>query len=117
VLAGLSAIAAVERPAADPERPPVVAQDSVGKAIFTGKGLCAACHGPDAKGTALAPDLTDGTWLHADGTVESIAQVVKAGVAAPKEHPAPMPPMGGASLSPDQVKAAAAYVHSLGGGK
>jgi hypothetical protein len=25
--------------------------------------------------------------------------------------------MGGASLSPDQVKAVATYVHSLGGGK
>jgi mono/diheme cytochrome c family protein len=38
-------------------------------------------------------------------------------VPTPKKAPAPMPPMGGASLSPDQVKAAAAYVHSLGGGK
>jgi len=28
-----------------------------------------------------------------------------------------MPPMGGASLSDDQVKAVATYVHSLGGGK
>jgi cytochrome c5 len=38
-------------------------------------------------------------------------------VPQPKKAPAPMPPMGGASLSDDQVKAAATYVHSLGGGK
>jgi mono/diheme cytochrome c family protein len=36
------------------------------------------------------------------------------GVPQPKEHPAPMPPKGGAQLSDDQVKAVAAYVYSLG---
>jgi hypothetical protein len=32
----------------------------------------------------------------------------------PKQHAAPMPPMGGASLTPQQVCAVAAYVYSLG---
>ena len=35
------------------------------------------------------------------------------GVPKPKEHPAPMPPKGGAPLTDDQVKAVAAYVYSL----
>ena len=46
-----------------------------------------------------------------------VTHTVQSGVPTPKQAPAPRPPMGGASLSPDQVKAVAAYVHSLGGGK
>lgn len=93
-----------------------VAQDTVGRAVFAGKGLCTACHGPDAKGTPLAPDLTDGTWLHVDGSVEAIARLVKEGVAQPKEHPAPMPPMGGAQLTDEEIQAVARYVASLSPG-
>jgi len=88
-------------------------QDTAGKAIFLGKGLCHACHGPDAKGTALAPDLTDPEWLHADGTLETVAKVVKEGVAQPKKFPAPMLPMGGAQLTDDEVQAVARYVVAL----
>ena len=68
-----------------------LAQDTAGKAIFMGKGLCHVCHGPNAKGTPLAPDLTDTTWLHIDGKLESIVTLVKAGVLSPKNAPAPMP--------------------------
>ena len=46
-----------------------VAQDTTGKVIFTSKGICYACHGANAKGTPLAPDLTDGKWLNIDGSV------------------------------------------------
>ena len=118
VLAGLAVGgAAVDVPAADGARPVAsAAQDSLGKAIFAGKGLCTACHGPAAKGTALAPDLTDAQWLHSDGTVESLAKVIKEGVAAPKEHPAPMPPMGGAQLTDAEIQAVARYVASLSAG-
>jgi mono/diheme cytochrome c family protein len=89
------------------------AQDTAGKAIYMGKGLCQACHGPDGKGTALAPDLTDKEWLHADGTVATVAKVVKEGVAQPKKHPAPMPPMGGAQLTDAEIQAVSQYVVSL----
>jgi mono/diheme cytochrome c family protein len=61
--------------------------------------------------------LTDGEWLHNDGTLAGITGTITSGVPKPTKAPAPMPPMGGASLSPDQVKAVATYVHSLGGGK
>jgi len=89
------------------------AQDSLGKAIFTAKGLCYACHGPDAKGTPLAPDLTDAEWLNIDGELENIAGLIKKGVPQPKKAPAPMPPMGGAQLSDAEVQAVAQYVYSL----
>lgn len=86
-----------------------------GKALYGGKAICFSCHGPEAEGTQLAPDLTDNTWLNIEGDVtkDKIIAVVKAGVAQPKEHPAPMPPGGGASLSEDELNAVATYVMSL----
>ncbi|MBI4499609.1 MAG: c-type cytochrome [Gemmatimonadetes bacterium] len=89
---------------------------AMGDKIFHGKmagGTCFSCHGQDAKGTTLAPDLTDGQWLNTDGSREGIESVITNGVAKPKKHQAGMPPMGGAKLSPDQVQAVAAYVYSL----
>lgn len=90
---------------------------TAGQQIFSATGQCYTCHGPDAKGTALAPNLTDSEWINIDGTFAAIQNVVKTGVPQPKQHPAAMPAMGGASLSDDQVRQVAAYVWSLGGGK
>jgi cbb3-type cytochrome c oxidase subunit III len=92
------------------------AQIAEGEKIFHGQeagGTCTACHGQDAKGTAMAPNLTDSEWLNGDGSLAFIEHTVTTGVPKPKSHPAPMPPMGGATLSPDQIKAVAAYVYSL----
>jgi mono/diheme cytochrome c family protein len=93
------------------------AQVALGDNVFHGKtggGTCAVCHGPDAKGTpGLAPDLTHGKWLHGDGSYGFILNIVEKGVASPKEAAAPMPPLGGAALTPEQVHAVAAYVYSL----
>jgi mono/diheme cytochrome c family protein len=88
-------------------------QTDEGKRIFTGKGMCSTCHGPAAKGTPLAPDLTDGEWLLINGSVEAIDSLVRAGVAKPKKHPVPMPPRGGARLTDAEVRAVAMYVHGL----
>ena len=95
---------------------------ALGDSIFHGQaggGTCYACHGQDGKGSGVGPNLTDAEWLNTDGSLEGIVKTVQTGVAAPKKAPAPMPPMGGASLTPDQIRAVAAYVHSLstGGGK
>jgi mono/diheme cytochrome c family protein len=79
--------------------------------------VCSACHGADAKGTQLAPNLTDAEWINIDGTYPAMVTLVKTGVPMPKAAPAPMAPMGGAMLTDDQVNAVAAYVWSLGGGK
>jgi mono/diheme cytochrome c family protein len=88
-----------------------------GQTIFAGS-TCVACHGPQAGGTALAPDLTDGVWLNVEAgqPLESqIAAVIRTGVAAPKDpaHTAPMPPMGGGTFTDDQIAALAAYIVSL----
>ncbi|TMQ32983.1 MAG: cytochrome c [Planctomycetota bacterium] len=95
---------------------PTAAQISLGESIFLGKeagGTCWGCHGKNGKGTGNAPDLTDATWLDADGSLGSIESTITSGVPKPKKFAAPMPPMGGGKLSPDQVKAVAAYVYSL----
>lgn len=85
-----------------------------GRQVFTGAGNCYSCHGANAQGTALAPNLTDSTWLDADGSYGSIAGVVRTGVPHPRRFPTPMPAKGGAALSSSQVCAVAAYVFSLG---
>ncbi len=92
------------------------AQVAEGDSIFHGQtagGTCFTCHGQDAKGTALAPNLSDNVWIDGDGTYNYLVQRVTTGVPQPKQYPAPMPPKGGANLSDLQVKAVAAYVYSL----
>lgn len=89
---------------------------ALGQSLFRGQaagGTCFTCHGPDAKGTQLGPDLTDAQWLNADGTYASIVTTITTGVSTPKQYPGVMPPMGGAQLTPEQVRAVAAYVFSL----
>lgn len=102
-------------PAAAAAACPVVDQHLVdeGRAVFSGTGNCFACHGPNAKGTALAPNLTDASWLDIDGSYGAIAELVRTGVAKPRQHSTPMPALGGATLSGSQVCAVAAYVYSL----
>ena len=116
--------APAESPAPAVQQPQVVLAEGVtqeqfdqGRQLFTGQGGCQACHGPQATGTQLAPNLTDDTWLNLSEpvTAESIVTLIKTGVAQPKEHPAPMPPMGGANLSDEQVQALAGYVLSIAG--
>ena len=88
---------------------------ALGDSIFHGtaaNGICYTCHGPNAKGTELAPDLTDQTWLNGDGSLGFIHNTVVNGVPTPKQHAAPMPAFGQA-FSNDQVNAVASYVYSL----
>lgn len=88
---------------------------ALGDSIFHGQaagGICYTCHGPDAKGTQLGPNLTDAEWLNGDGSQEFIVTTVRNGVPTPKKYPGMMSPMG-QTLTPDQVRAVAAYVFSL----
>ena len=78
-----------------------------------GGATCTACHGADAKGTPLAPNLTDTHWLWSDGSYPAIVKTITAGVPQPKQYRSPMPPLGGAQLTPDQVSAVAAYIWAL----
>jgi glucose/arabinose dehydrogenase/cytochrome c5 len=78
-----------------------------------GGATCTGCHGTDAKGTPLGPDLTGNKWLWSNGSYAGIAATVAKGVAKPKNYRSPMPAMGGAQLSRDQVMAVSAYVWAL----
>jgi mono/diheme cytochrome c family protein len=90
---------------------------SHGERVYQGKvggALCATCHGPEAKGVpGIGPDLTDGKWLHGDGSREFLRAIIRTGVSRPKATAAVMPPYGGSPLKPDQLEAVAAYIHSL----
>ena len=99
-------------PAGTAQLPEGVTQEMVtaGQAIFTGAGICQTCHGPDATGTPLAPNLTDQTWINIDGSYDQIVQLVTTGVPTPVEHPSPMPPKGGSQITDQQVREVAAYV-------
>ena len=89
---------------------------ALGDRIYHGQvggATCTGCHGPNGAGTPLGPDLTDTKWLWSDGSLAGIANTITTGVSQPKEYRAPMPPMGGAQLTPDQVSAVAAYIWGL----
>lgn len=108
-----------QQPAEAMNLPEGVTQEQVaeGRQLFSGAGGCHACHNPQATGTQLAPDLTDEVWINVSGrNMEEIAQLIHTGVQEPVEHPAPMPPMGGANLNDVQVQSLAAYIVSLGQG-
>jgi mono/diheme cytochrome c family protein len=91
---------------------------ALGNDIFHGRGangICYTCHAMDATGGPgnLGPNLVDSEWLHNDGSYGGIITTIRTGVAQPVSAPAPMPPMGGATLSDEQIRAVAAYVYSL----
>ena len=78
-----------------------------------GGAACAGCHGANATGTPLGPSLTSRRWLWSDGSYAGMLKTIREGVPNPKEYRSPMPPMGGAQLTPDQLTAVAAYVWAL----
>jgi mono/diheme cytochrome c family protein len=51
--------------------------------------------------------------LWSDGSYPGIAKTITAGVMQPKQYRSPMPAMGGAQLTNEQVQALAAYVWGL----
>jgi glucose/arabinose dehydrogenase/mono/diheme cytochrome c family protein len=89
---------------------------ALGNRIYHGQvggATCTGCHGADGTGSPLGPDLTGGKWLWSNGSYQGIASTIAEGVAQPKQFRAPMPAMGGAQLSSDQLFAVAAYVWAL----
>jgi glucose/arabinose dehydrogenase/mono/diheme cytochrome c family protein len=89
---------------------------ALGDRIYHGQvggAPCAGCHGANGKGSPLGPDLTGKKWLWSDGSYEGITKTITDGVPQPKQYRSPMPPVGGAQLTPEQISAVAAYVWSL----
>jgi mono/diheme cytochrome c family protein len=88
----------------------------LGQRIFRGQvagAACTGCHGDSGEGTPLGPALTAKKLLWSDGSLAGITKTITEGVPQPKEYRSPMPPMGGAQLTPEQVSAVAAYVWGL----
>jgi mono/diheme cytochrome c family protein len=114
-----------EAPPAEEAGPPEPVQTAApntdlaaqGREVFHGPGLCFTCHGQEGVGTPLGPALNDGVWLHIESPEQDLqtqlVSLISTGVPTPEEFPAPMPPMGGATLSQDQLANVAAYVASL----
>jgi glucose/arabinose dehydrogenase len=92
-------------------------QVALGDRIFHGEasdGTCSGCHGSDAKGSSVGPDLTNSNWSWSDGSLAGIKQTIIKGVPGPRNYTGVMPPLGGAQLSPSDVDAVAAYVWAVG---
>ena len=72
---------------------------------------CAVCHGAEGKGNRSlgAPNLTDNEWLYGSSRDDIHDQIWNG-------HGGVMPTWGG-RLTPEEIKALAVYVHSLGGGE
>jgi mono/diheme cytochrome c family protein len=106
------------RATADLKAPPGATKEQValGDRVFHGEasdGTCSGCHGSDARGTTVGPDLTSGTWVFGDGSVAAITKTVTEGVPHPRNFSGAMPPKGGASLSDSDTAAVAAYVWAI----
>ncbi len=89
---------------------------ALGAQIYRGQvggAACTGCHGQNGQGTVLGPDLTGKKWWWGDGSYAAITKTITDGVSQPKQFRSPMPPMGGAQLSAEQVSAVAAYVWSI----
>lgn len=107
-------------PAAVPAQtatPPDSATVAAGRQLFEGRGLCATCHGIAGEGM-LGPTTVlhagKDSWLHHDGTLAGIVQVITTGVDADHSKSGQvMPPRGGSRLTDAQVRQVAAYVLHL----
>jgi len=91
---------------------------ALGRRIYHGQvggAACTGCHGDNGEGTPLGPPLagTNKNWLWSDGSFAGITKTITDGVSQPKEYRSAMPPLGGAQLTPEQVKALGAYVWSM----
>jgi mono/diheme cytochrome c family protein len=93
-----------------------LAMVAAGDSLFN-NGSCQKCHGKGGIGTALAPNLTDQTWIHVDGSYPAIVSLVTTGFTkAEQKDPQyrfSMNPRGGSKLTDEQVAAVAAYAWSL----
>jgi glucose/arabinose dehydrogenase/mono/diheme cytochrome c family protein len=88
----------------------------LGDRIYQGEAAsatCAGCHGADGAGTPLGPPLNSNKWLWSRGSLRGIERTIRDGVPKPKAYRGPMPPMGGAQLSEQELSAVAAYVWAL----
>jgi glucose/arabinose dehydrogenase/mono/diheme cytochrome c family protein len=90
---------------------------ALGERVYHGQvggAACTGCHGDKGQGSPLGPNLTGKKWLWSDGSYTGIKKTITEGVSQPKNYRSPMPAMGGAQLTADQVSAVAAFVWRMG---
>jgi len=75
-----------------------------GKTTFTTN--CVTCHGTQAQGTPIAPNLTDNYWLHGGG-IKDVFKTITQGV------PGKAMIAWSQKLSPKQINEVASYIFSL----
>jgi mono/diheme cytochrome c family protein len=82
-----------------------------GDSVFHGRGvasICVGCHAREGAGSDVVRPLSDNAWAYTDGSFAGIREVTHAGL---PDAAVPMPPMGGATLSPEDLDAVTAYVY------
>jgi mono/diheme cytochrome c family protein len=85
-----------------------------GRGIFHSRGRCFQCHGKNGTGTFFAPALKGERHIHLQtASYQEIMDLIRSGVPRPKRYLTAMPPLGGASLTNNEVRAVAAYVFTL----
>jgi mono/diheme cytochrome c family protein len=85
-----------------------------GREIYLGTGQCARCHGEQGEGTAEGEPLRAGTWKLGSGDYEWLTSIIRhSGVAARGRDGDPLAMRGPTLLSPDEIRAVAAYVWSI----
>lgn len=101
-------------PAVEAEPTLVLEADSAaGFLAYHRSAGCIACHGADGQGIEhLGPSLQDSTWLHIDGSLRAIEDVMRAGIARPLEAMIAMPALA-TRLDSLETYRVAAYVYSL----
>ena len=95
------------------------AQVALGRAIYQGQakgGTCAGCHGSDGRGSMAGGSLTGPDFAWSDGSVDGLAATITKGVEKARKVSGAMPALGGSALTPEDVKAVAAYVWTLSHG-
>jgi mono/diheme cytochrome c family protein len=100
-------------PQLGPGAPAGVTQDMVEAGAQQYTTVCGACHGPAGAGTAAAPALNDGQWLHISGTFPELVTIITNGVPNPRQYAAAMPARGGGQFTDEQIRDISAYVFAL----
>ena len=96
---------------ATPVGEPTPEMIDAGRTIYAGAGTCFACHGAALEGTAIAPNLADGTWKSGDGSFASILTIVRNG------QPGTVMAAYPAGITDEQAQAVSAYVWAVAQGR
>ena len=91
----------------------LIADSIAGREIYNGAGTCFTCHALDGAGvTPLGSSLRDSAWTHIDGSLRSIARVIRDGLPVSSATRRGMPAFG-TRLGEQELYKLAAYTYTL----